>query len=116
MGEIISSKVTDEGKILFTISLNRDEALQLQGHVNNVYLFSENVASYKTNIAARGKNEATKYFLIPRSLRQDLKFTNEVACHRIDTKEKTIFLYMIDKFRMNNKHGDLSKFTENNHT
>ena len=100
MGEIVSSKVGDNGKILFTVSLNPDEALQLKGHIKNVYLFSENTSEVKTNIAMRGKNSATKYFLIPKEFRKDMNFPKEVACQRIDTKTKIIFVYTIDKLRL----------------
>ena len=100
MGEIVSSKVGENGKILFTISLNPDEALQLKGHVNNVYLFSENTSEIKTNIAMRGKNSATKYFLIPKEFRKSMHFPKEVSCQRIDTKTKTIFIYTVDKLRL----------------
>lgn len=100
MGEILSSKVSEDGRIHFTISLNPDEALQLQGHVNNIFMLSEKTAALKTNIASRGKNEATKYFLIPKEFRKNMSFPKEVACQRIDTKTKTIFVYLIDKIRI----------------
>jgi hypothetical protein len=100
MGEIVSSRIGDDGRILFTLSLAQDEALQLRGHINNIFIFSDNAAEIKTNIAMRGKNSATKYFLIPKELRKDLNFPGEVACQKIETKTKTIFIYSIDKLRL----------------
>jgi len=100
MGEIISSKITDDNKVLFTIRLDKEEALQLKGHVTNICLFSENNSEIKTNIASRGKNESTKYFLIPKELRHSLVFPSEVKCAKLDTKTKTIFIYVIDKLRL----------------
>lgn len=99
MGNIISSKINKD-KIVYEIALKHDEALQLKGHVDNIHLFTENVAEIRTNISQRGKNEATKYFLIPRELRKDLNFRSPVSCQRFDTNEKTIFIYVIDNFRL----------------
>lgn len=100
MGDIINSKVIENGKVLITLSLDYEEALQLKGHLTNIFLFSEHNAELKTNIAARGKNEATKYFLIPKEFRRDFQFPNEVACQRVDTKTKSIFVYVADKLRI----------------
>lgn len=100
MGEIINTKVAQDGKIELTLTLDYEEALQLKGRINNIRLFSEDTAEIKTNIAARGKNEATKYFLIPKKFRKDFDFPKEVICQRIDSKTKTIFVYVIDKLRI----------------
>ncbi|MCK4589866.1 MAG: hypothetical protein KAT77_05450 [Nanoarchaeota archaeon] len=102
MGNIISSKINKD-KIVYEIALTPDEALQLKGHVNNIYLFTENVAEIRTNISQRGKNAATKYFLIPRELRKGLDFRSSVSCQKFETKEKTIFIYVLDKFTFNGK-------------
>ena len=98
MGAILGSKVTADGKVIYTISLDHEEALQLRGHIDNIKVFSEKVVDIKTNLSARGKNEATKYFLIPTKLRKELKFHGEVSCQRLDSKNKTIFIYIVDKF------------------
>ena len=100
MGAILGSKVAADGKIVYTISLDPKEALQLKGHVDDVYLFSDRTAEIKTNIATRGKNNATKYFLIPKELRKEIKLKNEISCQKIETRTKTIFIYVMDKFQM----------------
>lgn len=102
MGDIISSKVSKD-KIVYEVALSQDEALHLKGHFNNIYLFTENVAEIRTNISQRGKNEATKYFLIPRELRKNMDFRWPVSCQRLDTNEKIIFIYVIDRFTLNQK-------------
>ena len=99
MGSILSSKKQDDGKIIFEIAMDYEEALQLQGHMDNIHIFSENIAHIKANMAQRGKNAATKYFLIPRELRKGLKFNKDASCQRIDTKTRTIFVYVIDKLK-----------------
>ncbi|MBS3100692.1 hypothetical protein A2641_01005 [Candidatus Nomurabacteria bacterium RIFCSPHIGHO2_01_FULL_37_25] len=97
MGAILSSRIKDDGKVVFEVSLDYEEATQLKGFMNNIHIFSENVADIKANISQRGKNEATKYFLIPKELRKNMKFNAKTTCQKIETKTKTIFIYVIDK-------------------
>ena len=97
MGAILSSRMKEDGKVVFEVLVDYDESVQLKGFMDNVHVFSENVADIKTNISQRGKNEATKYFLIPRELRRNLKFTAKTTCQKIESKTKTIFIYVIDK-------------------
>ena len=54
------------------------------------------VSDIKANISQRGKNEATKYFLIPKELRKGLNFNAKTTCQKIETKTKTIFIYVMD--------------------
>jgi hypothetical protein len=96
MGMILSSKREKEKVIVETI-LDHDELVQLKGETDEVHLFSERVADAQTNIAKRGKNEATKYFLIPREMRKDLNIMEPVRCQRINTPSKVIFVYVVNK-------------------
>ncbi|MBD3249290.1 hypothetical protein GF336_04560 [Candidatus Woesearchaeota archaeon] len=99
MGTILSSKTTKEGDIVYEILVDYEESLQLKGRVKNVHVFSEDVADIKTNLSGRGKNEATKYFLIPTSLRKNIKLTDKVKCQKLETESKNIFVYVVDKLR-----------------
>jgi hypothetical protein len=96
MGMILSSKREKEKVIVETI-LDHEELVQLKGEIDEVHLFSERVADVQTNIAKRGKNEATKYFLIPREMRKDLSILEPVNCQRINTPNKVIFVYVVNK-------------------
>ncbi len=96
MGRITTSK-NDNGKIIFEVELEPEESTQLKGHYADVHLFTENVAEFETNIATRGKNSCTKYFLIPKNLRKDLDYKCPVNCQKIETKDRTIFIYVVDK-------------------
>ncbi len=100
MGQILSSKVTNDNKVVFTISMDQKEALQLKGHMDNVHIFSDKIATMDTSIATRGKNSATKYFLVPIKLRKNIDYNSKVKCQRIDTKNKIIFFYVIDKYSL----------------
>jgi len=103
MGTIISSKLRDDDKVVLEIVLDYKEALQLQGHMEQVHVFSEKNSTSKTGISQRGKNDATKYFLVPRGLRKDLEFDSEVKCQRINTKTKSVFIYVVNNYELRNK-------------
>ena len=100
MGSILSSKTLKDGKIIYEIIMDYEESLQLKGHIKNIHVFSEDVADIKTNLSSRGKNEATKYFLIPRELRNNIQFTDKVNCQKLETDSKIIFVYVVDKLRL----------------
>lgn len=98
MGTILGSKLKGEGKVVFEVLMDYEEAVQLQGHMDNVHIFSENITDLRTNISTRGKNAATKYLLIPRELRKNIKFDKEINCQKIELKDKIIFVYTVEKF------------------
>ena len=93
---ILSSR-REEDKVVVEAALDYNELVQLKGEIDNIHLFSEKVADLETNISSRGKNEATKYFLIPRHLRKDLSIREPVSCQRINTQDKAIFVYVVHK-------------------
>jgi len=100
MGSIIGIKTTKEDKVIVEVEMDYEESLQLKGHIKNIHLFSEDSAEIKTNLSQRGTNEATKYFLIPRELRENLKFEEKVKCQRLETDSKIIFIYVVDKIKI----------------
>lgn len=97
MGVVKRSEFLENGKVLFEVEMNYEECLELKGHIKEVYLFSEDAAEIKTNLAQRGTNEATKYFLIPKDLRKGLQFKEKVKCQKIETSEKSIFIFVVKK-------------------
>ena len=107
MGTIISSKKDGESVIL-EILADYEEFLQLKGHLNEVRLFTENIAEVQTNISQRGKNQATKYFLIPRQFRKGFRFDNATSCQRLDIKDKVLFIYVVDKLKVNRPRRELA--------
>ena len=102
MGLIVGSKTTKDGKIIYQVKVGYEESLQLKGHIKNITLYTEDTAQTKTNISGRGKNAATKYFLIPRELRNNLKFPQTVKCQKIETPTKITFIYIVDKLTIQN--------------
>ena len=74
MATIQGMRRVDNQKIIFEMSLSHAEALNLQGHTDDIYLLCDSVETVPSRISLRGKNEATKYFLIPKTLRKDIQF------------------------------------------
>jgi hypothetical protein len=100
MGCIQSSKIRNDEKVVFEVVLDYDESLHLKGHFDNIHLFSEEVIDTDTILAVRGANDATKYFLVPKNLREGINLEGKVKCNRFDTKTKIVFVYMIDKLSL----------------
>ena len=73
MASVLGTKVLNDDKIVYNIIMNKDEALQLKGHTENILVLAEDAINITSRISLRGKNDATKYFLIPRELRKDIK-------------------------------------------
>lgn len=99
MGDIISTKIKDN-KVVIEVELDYEESLKLKGHIKNIHIFSEDAADIKTSLAQRGTNEATKYFLIPRQLRENLNFNEDVKCQKIDTDSKSVFIFTVNKVKL----------------
>ena len=97
MGTILGTKTLKDKQIVFEVEMDYEESLKLKGHIRNIHLFSEDAAEIKTNLSQRGTNEGTKYFLIPRELRDNLRFNEEVRCQKIETETRTIFIFVVDK-------------------
>ncbi len=97
MGMLISLKRGEKDKVIVEAIVDHAELVQVKGELDDEHLFSEKVADVHTNIAKRGKNEATKYFLIPKHMRDNLNIIEPVSCQRINTPDKVIFIYVVNK-------------------
>lgn len=94
----MSTKRVEDERIIFELMLEQHEALHLQGHTDNIHLITENVSGIPARISLRGKNEATKYFLIPKALRKDFSdhyHNSDVSCQKIALSDKTMFVYTV---------------------
>ena len=107
MGTIINTKKRGN-KIISEILSDYEEYLELRGHLENIRLFSEDIAEVHTNISQRGKNAATKYFLIPKQFRKNIKFNNTTSCHKMEFGDKAVFIYVVDKSKINAPKRDES--------
>ena len=95
MGEIIKSEVTKEGKVMLKVSMQYSEFLDLKGHLKNIHMFSEDLIDVHSHLSLRGKHGATKYLLIPKCLRKNIK--TDVICQKQETEKEIFFIYVIKK-------------------
>lgn len=97
MGTIISTEKRDDDKINLTVAVTRREAINLKGEMDNVIVLADSNISKESKISKRGNKDATKYFLIPKEQREDLRPESVVHCQRLDVKGKTYFVYLVDQ-------------------
>ncbi|MBU0758210.1 MAG: hypothetical protein KKF44_09135 [Nanoarchaeota archaeon] len=100
MGTILNAKLLEDGKVVYEICVDKEEALRLKGHMENIHIFSEDASDMKSRISLRGKNEATKYFLIPKDLRKTITTKKEVLCQKLEAKYKDVFVFIVDKIKI----------------
>jgi len=79
------------------MSFKESEVKHLGGSLDNIQIFSEDSFAHRTHISQRGKNAATKYFLIPRQLRKGLQLSWDIACHKIEIGDRVFFVYAMPK-------------------
>ena len=99
MGVILCSRQheQDRDKVVVEVLVCKTEYRQLRGELDNVRLFSDRTVDVPSKVSLRGRNEATRYFLIPRQLRQRLTVQGHVSCQRIDNDDgRSIFVYVLD--------------------
>lgn len=97
MADVLSVKNHRDGSILIELEASYDEFLNLKGAVDKIRIFSEDSADIITRLTQRGSKEATKYFLVPKELRENLNLNGEVRCQRLELDENLFFIYMIKK-------------------
>ena len=98
MGMITSSRLLDDGNILFRVVLEQDEALALKSHVNNIHLFAADLCDREINIIKKGRKGVTVYFGIPLSLRKKGRDAfGELSCQKLEFERNSFFIYVLEK-------------------
>jgi hypothetical protein len=98
MGEILNVKRGKDEKIIVNLELNKKEYDWLKGNLDYMCIFSEKNLEYETRLVQRGKRESTKYFLLPKEFRKNIYPQNSVKTTRIETKNRYIYLFSINKY------------------
>ena len=99
MGSIIGSRTIKKGKtMLVEVELDYDEFTSLGGHFKKVHLFSEDVMNMRSTLSSKGIHSSTKYFLIPRTLRDGISLDDagDIICHRLNLKNRAMFIYLVN--------------------
>ena len=96
MGKILNLKSFGKDKVRCELEISYEESLQLGGRLKQVYIFSDE-QNIKTNVILKGIHGSSKYFLIPKTLRKNLKLPEQITYCRLDVPEKIFFIYSIEK-------------------
>jgi len=98
MGNIISSKLFLDKKIIYKILLDKDENRALKNAFRNITLFSADLCNKSARIIKRGKNGVTQYFEIPFSIRfRKKKIHKNISYQKIETSTKIFYIYVVSK-------------------
>jgi len=84
--------------MLVEVELDYDEFTSLGGHFKKVHLFSEDVMNMRSTLSSKGIHSSTRYFLIPRTLRDGISFNGkeDIVCHRLTLKDRAMFIYLVN--------------------
>ena len=97
MGEILASRVKDQ-RIIFTIAVDENEALELKGSIKKIHLFSLDMCNTDSGILEKGKDGRTKFFLMPTEHKSKSKNKPEIkSVQKISLNTKNIFIYLCEK-------------------
>lgn len=97
MSKILRIKSGSEEKVHVTLETTQEEFLFLKGCLDDMHLFSEQNLQYYTRLVQRGRRESTKYFLLPKKYRNDVLPTNNVVSTKMESQNKHIFIFAVDK-------------------
>jgi len=97
MGRILEIKNIKGGKVVANIELTQDEYKHLKGSIDDLIVFAGENLSEDSRLVQRGRKESTKYFLLPRKLRDGIDTCNDVKCDRIENGSKSVFIFEMNK-------------------
>ena len=101
MGDILSMRRLENGKVIYKIKVSKSEALSLKGTNQNIFLLSKCDCLHKAKILTRGRNYSTYYFEIPFDLRvRKGKCKKGITYTYYDSSDCYFYVYMIDKDRL----------------
>ena len=86
----------EEDMVFVTFKLKYNHYLKLlKGALKNFCFFSLDNTQEEIKISERGKNEATKYFIIPLRFRKDFNYKSKVKFQRVEDGDNIHFIYSI---------------------
>ena len=98
MGEILSTKASNNNKIIYKILLNEKEARNLQNHTKNVHIFPEGMCIHESKILEKGTQKSAKYFLVPKSFksRKKARYTR-ISYQKIEKESQVFYIIVANK-------------------
>ncbi|MBW2974612.1 hypothetical protein KY366_02745 [Candidatus Woesearchaeota archaeon] len=103
MASIISSKRC-KNHVILSIEAGQDELESLNGKVDNICLIPKEEINIRSSIYEKGRKGCTKYFLIPKTLRKNVKLGNDIYCSKLNLKDKLMFTF-ITNYTLTNENN-----------
>ena len=97
MGKILQVKNKNAENVEVTLELSQREIEKLAGNMNNIHIFSEDTLDTLTKVVQRGRRDSTKYFLMPKEFRKDIRAAGLTQCSKIETKTRNLYIFAVDK-------------------
>lgn len=97
MGKITNIRSTSKDKVQVTLDMTQSEVMWLAGNLDKMFLFSNKNLETRTRLVQRGKRDSTKYFLMPKELRDDVIPSNSVMCTRMEDQKNCLFIFSVPK-------------------
>jgi hypothetical protein len=98
MGEILNIINKGEDKVEVTLCLDRTYFKKLRGSLDKIHLFSEDILDFESKLVSRGKDESTKYLLIPKEINSEVFAREDVTYSVIDDSDKLFLIFAVNKF------------------
>lgn len=96
MAKILSTRQIRD-KTVFKVEADMMESLNLRGNLRNVVMFPLDACDIRSQIIEKGRDGATKHFLLPMALRQKSKGRpNNITYQAHDMEEKAVFIFSLD--------------------
>ncbi len=98
MGEILNILNKSDDKVEVTLSMDREYFKKLRGNLDKIHLFSEHVLENESKLVSRGKDDSTKYLLIPKEINAEVFAREDVNYSVIEEDDKYLFIFSVNKF------------------
>jgi hypothetical protein len=112
MASIMGSERVGEDNVIAHIKLSLDDFEALKGSMDKIHLIPEKGASDFSSVYARGRNGNTKYFRIPKELKDGLpmkkkeaEVKDDIPCIRTKSENKILWTFIVndEKVRLENR-------------
>jgi hypothetical protein len=98
MGKILNILNKSDDRVEVTLEFDLKYFKKLKGNLDKIYLFSEDVLDFNSKLVSRGKDDSTKYLLIPKEINTEVFAREDINYSVIEDPDKFLFIFGVNKF------------------
>lgn len=98
MGKILNIINKFDSNVEVTLELDRKYFKKLRGNLDKIHLISTDVLDFESKVVSRGKDDSTKYLLIPKEINSEVFARNDVSYHVIEEDKNLFFFFFVNKY------------------